>query len=533
MLAELRYYSKMAVGIAKLLRTPMPADPEETLRRAYLNREQTFLDLVRRVVFDRPEHPYREMFKLAGCEPGDLRNMVHRDGLNAALFALRKAGVFLTQQEWKGKTPIVRSGREIPRARNSFANPLIRGWIQTSSSGSTGQPVTSLHSLESYVHRWCYWMLRAREFEIDRRALIEVRPVLPFPSGVNMSVYGPKMGTPVDRWFSVGGAGNWHYRAATHGLLTMARGMGYRATFPEFLPKNDFLPVARHIAQRRAEGRACVVSGVSSPVVRVASAAVEHGIDIAGTIFLGGGEALTPGKLSVFEAAGSRAFASYVSEELVHIGMSCQGLHGNSVHLLEDSIAAIAYRRPSLFGEGAVDSLHFTTLAPHASLVFINIEMDDEGCFEQASCDCAFSRAGFKTLITNIRSFGKMSAQGMTFHGTELQTVIEKEMPARLGGGPGDYQLVECEGVNQQTQMRLYVSPRAGLRDPARARETFLDLMRPRWGGALATRWWEHSGAIEAVIAEPLATPSGKVHAVRLLGAAGVQRPEAGSRSGT
>ena len=42
-------------------------------------------------------------------------------------------------------------------------------------------------------------------------------------------------------------------------------------------------------------------------------------------------------------------------------------------------------------------------------------------------------------------------------------------MPARLGGGPGDYQLVEREGA-AQTQLTLRVSPRVGVSFPRRLR---------------------------------------------------------------
>lgn len=118
-----------------------------------------------------------------------------------------------------------------------------------------------------------------------------------------------------------------------------------------------------------------------------------------------------------------------------------------------------------------------------------------------------------------------MTPQGMTFAGTDLVGVLEVELPARLGGHPGHYQLVECESENQQTGLRLHVSPRAGVGDTGLVRETFLSLMRSRWGGILATRTWKHSEALEVVIAEPYVTRTGKVHAIRLLGAHSKPQP--------
>ena len=51
------------------------------------------------------------------------------------------------------------------------------------------------------------------------------------------------------------------------------------------------------------------------------------------------------------------------------------------------------------------------------------------------------------------------------------------------------------------------------------ASQALTELIQPRWGGALAVSHLSHSGGIEAVIAEPIATRTGKVLPVRLLGA--------------
>jgi len=530
MLAELRYYSRMAIGIAQTMRAPVPTNPEERIRARFERRDQTFLELAERVVFRKPDHPYAVMLRLAGCELGDLQAMIRQDGLEPALLRLRREGVYLTHQEWKGKQPIVRAGREIPASPESFKNPFVRGWMQSSSSGSSGRPVTTARSLDSWFHNASYRHLKVKEFGLNRRSVIELKPILPFASGMNTVIHAQRMGTSVDRWFSLGStfSGSAHYRLMTGAMLTLANLMGARAPYPSYLAPNDFLPVVEHIARRRSEGRECVVQGFTSPLVRVAGTALAKGVDISGTTFMCGGEALTPGKLDLFHAAGARAYASYVISELSHIGLPCQAMKGNTVHLLQDSIAAIVYRRPSPYGEGnPVDSLHFTTLRSHAPLVFINVEMDDEGQLVPATCDCAYSRIGFRTLITGINSFGKMSPQGMTFHGTDLQRVLEVDLPARLGGGLGDYQLVECEAHNQQTQLRLYVSPRVGLADPAQAGKVFLEVMRPQWGGALATGQWIHTGGLEVVVAEPFATRTGKVHPVKLLGATSVSQKSA------
>jgi len=513
----------MAVGIARMLRDPVPSDADSFVRERLRNRERSFVETLSRAVFSRPDHPYSVMFRIAGCEPGDLVKQIGRDGLEATLLQLRRAGVFLTHDEWKGATPIVRSGREIPHALTDFRNPLINGWVDSSSSGSSGSPVTTARATALYTHLSAYARLRAREFGVPPRVEIHVQPILPFAGGLITALRGHRIGLPVDRWFTEGSRlADTHYRSATRALIWIGNRLGARAPYPVYLPERDFSPVAAHIARYRTAGRPCVVYGIASALVRVAAAAIERQLDISGTLFFCFGEALTSGKQGVFSRACARGVAGYMISEVGHIGIACSAARGDQMHLLQDTVALIAYRRPAPYADDVeVNSLHFTTLLPYASNIFVNIEVDDEGDVEPATCECVYSRLGLTTLVRQVTSFGKVSPQGMTFHGSDLVHVLEEALPARLGGRPGDYQLVEREGASGQTEIRLHVSPRIGVTDARLVRETFLDLMRSQWGGALATRLWINAGAVEVAFAEPIATHTGKVHPVRLLNAGG------------
>jgi hypothetical protein len=90
-------------------------------------------------------------------------------------------------------------------------------------------------------------------------------------------------------------------------------------------------------------------------------------------------------------------------------------------------------------------------------------------------------------------------------------------LPARFGGHPGDYQLVEQEGP-AQTRLLLYVSPRIRLSSPQALKVCFLEEIRRFYGGALASRVWRDTQALEVVLAEPLTTSTGKVLTLHLLG---------------
>ena len=59
-------------------------------------------------------------------------------GLEGALFSLRDAGVYVTFEEFKGRSPIERNGVVVETAHGTFHNPLSERFFTTRSSGSTG-----------------------------------------------------------------------------------------------------------------------------------------------------------------------------------------------------------------------------------------------------------------------------------------------------------------------------------------------------------------------------------------------------------
>jgi hypothetical protein len=118
--------------------------------------------------------------------------------------------------------------------------------------------------------------------------------------------------------------------------------------------------------------------------------------------------------------------------------------------------------------------------------------------------------------IREIASFGKLTGQGVTLAGTDVVRILEEALPRQLGGSPGDYQLVEKEGT-AQTVLVLRVSPRTGLSSPTGVRECFLKELARHHGGSLAARTFRHSESVQVMIAEPLATVTGKVLPLHLL----------------
>jgi hypothetical protein len=487
------------------------------VRRQIEVREPVFLDILQRVVFADPANPYRQMFDLAKCSFEDFAALVRRQGLETALQEVRAAGVYLSQDEFKGNTPVIRAGREIPTSSTSFRNSSAeaRGTMRHVTSGSRGKAVQTFRSSQFTVHQEAMHEIVVREFGLQQRAQVVLRPTLPSTLGLQDCAIISRKGHRLEGWYSSGASG--FYGPATAGLVIVARLSGCRIPFPQVLPDNDFSSAAECVARLCSEGVPCMVSGPASPSVRLAAAALDHGFDISGTLFLVSGETVTDAKRAVIEQADGRPFVRYGISELGFVGHGCLNMtEGDCVHLYSNALAAITHRRTAPLSDVQVDSLLYTTLLPSAPLFLINFEANDSGLLEKTNCDCEFSRIGCDWRIRNISSFGKMTGHGMTLVDTDIVRLLEQVLPALLGGRPGDFQLLEHEGA-AQTTVQLRVSPRVPESSTEKIRQCFLKELGLIYGGALAGRVWRHAEALEVVLAEPVVTASGKINPLHLL----------------
>jgi hypothetical protein len=100
----------------------------------------------------------------------------------------------------------------------------------------------------------------------------------------------------------------------------------------------------------------------------------------------------------------------------------------------------------------------------------------------------------------------------MTFLDTDVIRILEQELPARFGGGPMDYQLVEDAGADGVSRLCLLVHPSIGPLDPDEVADAFLTLTG---GESLATRvmelQWRQAGTLRVERRAPIATASGKI----------------------
>ena len=519
LLRPAKYYWQFAGALRAAHRYSRHADPEAAVRAQLLHREAAFLDLLRRVVFSNPTHPLHAMLDEARCSLGDIESMVAAIGLEPTLDKLRIAGVRVSQEEFKGRAAIVRGGKHIPASTADFVNPLVNALWRSESSGSTGRPVSVPASLESAAYREFHHALALRQLGAGERHWISMSPILPSPHGLTRPIWNFKNGYAIQSWYAARGTSpeSRYYRFVTRALLGELRLLGVPAPPLQFLPQNDFLPVAREIAKARARGKLSFVTGAASSCVRVASAALDRGVDISGTRFWTAGEGLSRAKAAIIRQAGAEAYATYWSSELGSVGFSCQYYEGqNTVHHFRDNLAIVTSREKAA-GVGEVNAMYFTTLLSFAPFFVINLDLGDHGIIEPAKCQCGFSKVGFDTVISDIFSYAKVTGHGITLAGTEIVRILEEALPARFGGGPCDYQLMEQEAAGQ-TRMALRVNPRIGKIERDKVETFFLTEVRKLYGGSLTAAVWSQAGTLEILAEAPVVGRTGKILPLHLLG---------------
>src|SRR4051794_23854106 len=102
-LSSTTMYARFGLGLRGYLRERISLEDALAITRQRLQeRESMFLRVVERGICGYPRSPYLPLLKLAGCELGDLRQMVHQRGLEPTLLALRQEGVYVSFEEIKG-----------------------------------------------------------------------------------------------------------------------------------------------------------------------------------------------------------------------------------------------------------------------------------------------------------------------------------------------------------------------------------------------------------------------------------------------
>lgn len=494
-LRDLRAYGRYAVGLRRFLRERLTAEGGRAMvARGVERRGDSFLTVLERGVYRNPSSPFLPLLRRAGVEHGDVATLLRAVGLEATLGRLHDEGVRVTLSEFN-------------EAPSSFDNPLVGPGYPTSSSGTRNPPRRLMIDFDNLTLEAAYHSLFLSAFELWARPYAMWRPVPPVRSGMRNALGMTKLGKAPERWFSQSELEGVLARAFTRYTLAAARSIAR----PEHVPISDPAPIARWLAERSAANAPALLNTPASNAVRIAHAARDGGLELDGTVFRVGGEPLTDAKVAAVEATGSRAIPYYTMGEVGRVGLPCvQGEALDDVHLCLDKLALI--QRDHRVADGrTVGALYLTTLVPSCPQLFLNVASDDYAVVTERDCGCPLGEAGLTTHIHSIRSYDKLTSEGMTFLGPEVFALLEDELPRRFGGRAGDYQLVE-EEVDGLTKVSLLVSPGVGEVDEAAVLEAALDgLATGPQHRSIMTSVWQGANTVRIVRREPYATTAAKI----------------------
>jgi hypothetical protein len=423
--------------------------------------------------------------------------------------------VYLTVAELRGRQPVCRGGLTIEVDPRHLRNPLVGCDLpmQTGGSRSAGMPVGwSLDFVRDRAVDLC--LAEAARGRARRRSAVWSAPGSAAIAHL-LDIYA-RGGAP-DHWYSPIDPASpdlpAQYRWSTHLLRAAARVRGRRLPIPVHVPPLASGPIVDWLAGALAGGAVPYLHTRPSAVLRICETAAQRGIDLAGAEVAVGGESITATRATAMRRAGLRVLPRYAAVEIGLIGDACLAPSGaDDVHVLHDLVAvvqSVAGREDGALPRGA---LLVSSLRPTAPLILLNASMGDAGVLDRAGCGCPLGTLGWTTRLQSIVSFEKLTGEGMTFYDTDLVRILDETLPARFGGGAGDYQLVEDETPDGRSRLRLLVHPGVGPVDASAVTEAFLSALRAPGGARDVTALvWRASGLLEVERRAPETTPAGKV----------------------
>jgi hypothetical protein len=306
------------------------------------------------------------------------------------------------------------------------------------------------------------------------------------------------------------------YWLGARALRAVAVASGVPLPRPEHVPLDDPLPIARWLAGTLASGRTPHVRTFASSAVLVAQAAVAAGIDLTGARFTAGGEPTTAVRLAAIRESGAEALPRFGTTETDIFAFACRAPEAaDDMHLLEDRHAVVQSR-----GCGALPprALLVSSLLDTAPVLLLNVSLGDEAELVERRCGCPLEALGYGRHIHTARSFEKLTAGGSALLDVDLVRVLEGTLPARFGGLPTDYQLVEDETDGGRPRLRLLVHPVIGELDEDALLEAFLEAVGDRGsGGSMAALQLRDGGILRVDRSAPIQTANGKINHVHHL----------------
>jgi hypothetical protein len=519
LLSDVAMAARLARDAPSFLRRPLSADQVLARTRAQMaTREARFLEMVDRTIFGTKRGPYRALLQHAGCDPGDLRALVEAEGLEGALGRLARAGVYVTFDELKGRRPIERGSLRLSVRPRDFDNPVFAPHMLMLTSGSGGRPGRVVRSLALVENLGVVYRLHALVRRIHTPDFVMWWPFAP-PLMLSVARAGMSMSSwhyPVHPLPRLARLGAWYFWA-------IGRLGGQRFPSPRRADLDSPAIVLEEMLGLVADGRQPILYTMPSAAARLAVEARRQGRRLDGLVIAAIGEPMTMARKAMIVDSGARLLMMYGAVETPSIGGSCESSAPDKatddMHVLTCRYALTHHRREMAMGRETVDALLVTALDACSAKIALNAETGDHAQIQERACGCLLDELGMRTHVCNIRSFEKLTSEGVTFARSRLEEIVEHELPARFGGMAIDYQLAEEEASNSATRLVLRVDPSVGAIDEDAIRTVLLrELASEGIAAAYSAAIWRDAGTVEVRREPPRATRAGKVLPLQVLG---------------
>ncbi len=511
LLAAGRFFARLPFFLRNRISLP---EARAAIRARLEQRAARLLDRIRGDVFLDPGSAWHRLFRHAGCEFGDVESAVRKDGVEAALDRLFRAGIYLSIDEFKGRVPVIRGSLRLDTGPDSFRFPRASGDLTVSSGGSRSEGTVTFLDFRFIREGASNYLLC-----MDAWGGTEWVKALWSSPGIGARFELLQMAACGDApraWFSPIDPADpssplalgWHVR----GLVAVSAIAGRPLPAPVWAPLTDPTPVVRFLAATLRQGAIPVVLSFPSPAVRVCLAALEQNIDIAGSRFMLVGEPITRARVETIRRAGCISIPRYATIETGTVGYGCPaGEHSDEVHLLQDRYAVIQPGEDNGCGLPP-RALLLTALGNRSPFLMINYAPGDQAHLHRRECGCPLHKLGLPLVLHDIRSYEKLTGCGVTFLGTEVIDILETALPDRFGGAPTDYQLVEEEAADGQALLVLVAHPSLGPVDEEDLGRFFLNRLS---AGSVSARgmvqMWRDSGTLRIARRPPTVSPAGKI----------------------
>jgi hypothetical protein len=496
------------------LRHPLrPQRPPVILSQRLCKTESRFIALLDKIFSPSSNSPYRSLFEWAGARRGDIEKLLSLEGVEGVLELLLKEGIYLTTEEFKGYCPIRRGSLRLSVGPAMFMNPTGSSGFRIQTSGSRGRrtrvPVTFEYIRGRSVNAYCD--LKAKG------GLSWVHGLWGVP-GSSAIVYLLEMagvGCRPVRWFSQisPGSSGLHprYRWSQRALRVLSFMTGVPLPNLEYVSAEDPRPILGWLKRVLERGRIPHLFTYVSSALRLSQASIREGVDISGTRLTVTGEPLTEIRAHALEKAGIITYPRYGSAESGSIGYGCLNRQFvDEVHVLADRLAVVQLRQAKEnIPPGA---LFVTSLEPSSPYLLLNVSPGDSAVLSSRECRCPLQALGWTTHLHTIRSYEKLTSEGMAFLGAAVERILDEILPRTFGGEPGYYQLIEDVAGDGKPRLRLLVNPALGRVDPRALTSVFFDALG-RGGEAqkLMSLLWRDARIMRIEQRVPISTASGKV----------------------